>query len=121
MRMTIVDDDVEVDENEENDCNSQVDDNHKPSLPCLVKCTSVLTFQLPTFVIENDIFHLFCFLFSVDKEKKSPAVSGTRVPCCRVPLCGLSSGDGARKTRGCERVVCARSSGLIRFVFEANA
>ena len=68
--MTIVDDDVEVededahyiDENEENDCNSHVDDNHKPSLPCLVKCTSVLTVQLPTFVIDNDIFHLFCFL-----------------------------------------------------------
>ena len=63
MRMTIVDDDVEVDENEENDCNSHVDDNHQPSLPCLVKCTSVLTFQLPTFVIDNDIFHLFCFCY----------------------------------------------------------
>ena len=70
MRMTIVDDDVEVededahhiDENEENDCNSHVDDNHKPSLPCLVKCTSVLTVQLPTFVIDDDSFRLFVFL-----------------------------------------------------------
>ena len=67
MRMTIVDDDVEVedgddhyiDENEENDCNSHVDDNHQPSLPCLVKCISVLTLQLPTFVIDDDSFRLF--------------------------------------------------------------
>ena len=61
MRMTIVDDDVEVDENEENDCNSHVDDNHQPPLPCLVKCTSVLTVQLPTFVIDDDSFRLFVF------------------------------------------------------------
>ena len=66
MRMTIVDevedeDDHYIDENEENDCNSHVDDNYKPSLPCLVKCISVLTLQLPTFVIDDDSFRPFVF------------------------------------------------------------